>query len=73
MILLLMFVLLCYVGTDVMLLDDFSSDSAQHPRVLYSRRKSSVTFEDEVEQKTGTLNVFLIIFKRALLVNSVCI
>ncbi|XP_073413352.1 G-protein coupled receptor 161 [Dendrobates tinctorius] len=38
-------------GTDVMLLDDCSSDSAQHTRILYSRRKSSVTFEDEVEQK----------------------
>ncbi|XP_075710011.1 G-protein coupled receptor 161 [Rhinoderma darwinii] len=38
-------------GTDVMLLDDGSSDSAQQTRILYSRRKSSVTFEDEVEQK----------------------
>ncbi|CAH2220407.1 G- coupled receptor 161 isoform X1 [Pelobates cultripes] len=38
-------------GTDVMLLDDYSSDSTQHTRSIYSRRKSSVTFEDEVEQK----------------------
>ncbi|KAM9319296.1 LOW QUALITY PROTEIN: G-protein coupled receptor 161 [Gastrophryne carolinensis] len=40
-------------GTDMMLLDDYSSDGTQNPRVLYSRRKSSVTFEDEVEQKNG--------------------
>ncbi|KAE8622939.1 hypothetical protein XENTR_v10005433 [Xenopus tropicalis] len=38
-------------GTDVMLLDDTSSDATQLHRVIYSRRKSSVTFEDEVEQK----------------------
>uniref|UniRef100_A0A8C5LNA0 G protein-coupled receptor 161 n=1 Tax=Leptobrachium leishanense TaxID=445787 RepID=A0A8C5LNA0_9ANUR len=38
-------------GTDVMLLDDYSSDSTQQTRSIYSRRKSSVTFEDEVEQK----------------------
>ncbi|XP_053313471.1 G-protein coupled receptor 161 [Spea bombifrons] len=38
-------------GTDVMLLEDCSSDGTQQPRAFYSRRKSSVTFEDEVEQK----------------------
>ncbi|KAM4700928.1 G-protein coupled receptor 161 [Discoglossus pictus] len=38
-------------GTDVMYLDEYSSDGTTQPRVIYSRRKSSVTFEDEVEQK----------------------
>ncbi|XP_075445527.1 G-protein coupled receptor 161 [Ascaphus truei] len=38
-------------GTDVMLLEDYSSDGVQQPRLIYSRRKSSVTFEDEVEHK----------------------
>ncbi|KAM4796248.1 G-protein coupled receptor 161 [Rhinophrynus dorsalis] len=37
-------------GTDVMLLEDCSSDGTQ-TKMFYSRRKSSVTFEDEVEQK----------------------
>ncbi|XP_063811731.1 G-protein coupled receptor 161 [Pseudophryne corroboree] len=41
-------------GTDVMLLEDCSSDSTQHNRLLYPRRKSSVTFEDEVEQKSDS-------------------
>ncbi|KAJ6662252.1 hypothetical protein lerEdw1_012415, partial [Lerista edwardsae] len=38
-------------GTDVMLLEDYSSDGAHQPHCIYpSRRRSSVTFEDEVEQ-----------------------
>ncbi|XP_030439225.1 G-protein coupled receptor 161 [Gopherus evgoodei] len=38
-------------GTDVMLLEDYSSDGAHHPHCVYPyRRRSSVTFEDEVEQ-----------------------
>ncbi|XP_074855892.1 G-protein coupled receptor 161 isoform X2 [Carettochelys insculpta] len=38
-------------GTDVMLLEDYSSDGAHHPHCIYPyRRRSSVTFEDEVEQ-----------------------
>ncbi|XP_068125899.1 G-protein coupled receptor 161 isoform X2 [Hyperolius riggenbachi] len=44
-------------GTDVMLLEDYSSGTTQHPRLLYSRRKSSVTFEDEVEQNNDTNNM----------------
>lgn len=47
--------LLLWIGTDVMLLDDCSSDSAQNTRMFYPRRKSSVTFEDEVEQKNGRI------------------
>ncbi|XP_028937289.1 G-protein coupled receptor 161 [Ornithorhynchus anatinus] len=38
-------------GTDVMLLEDYHSDEASHPPAVFPpRRKSSVTFEDEVEQ-----------------------
>ncbi|TFJ98660.1 class I histocompatibility antigen, F10 alpha chain-like [Platysternon megacephalum] len=38
-------------GTDVMLLEDYSSDGPHHPHCVYPyRRRSSVTFEDEVEQ-----------------------
>ncbi|XP_019404388.1 PREDICTED: G-protein coupled receptor 161 isoform X1 [Crocodylus porosus] len=38
-------------GTDVMLLEDYSSDGVHHPHCIYPpRRRSSVTFEDEVEQ-----------------------
>ncbi|XP_038273731.1 G-protein coupled receptor 161 isoform X1 [Dermochelys coriacea] len=38
-------------GTDVMLLEDYSSDGAHHSHYVYPyRRRSSVTFEDEVEQ-----------------------
>ncbi|XP_029434953.1 G-protein coupled receptor 161 [Rhinatrema bivittatum] len=38
-------------GTDVMLLEDCNSDGAQHPHGMYpSKRRSSVTFEDEMEQ-----------------------
>nr|XP_033798382.1 G-protein coupled receptor 161 isoform X2 [Geotrypetes seraphini]XP_033798383.1 G-protein coupled receptor 161 isoform X2 [Geotrypetes seraphini]XP_033798384.1 G-protein coupled receptor 161 isoform X2 [Geotrypetes seraphini]XP_033798385.1 G-protein coupled receptor 161 isoform X2 [Geotrypetes seraphini] len=38
-------------GTDVMLLEDCSSDGTQQPHYVYpSKRRSSVTFEDEVEQ-----------------------
>ncbi|XP_041427552.1 G-protein coupled receptor 161 [Xenopus laevis] len=44
-------------GTDVMLLDDTSSDATPHPRLIYSRRKSSVTFEDEVEQKNDAKTI----------------
>ncbi|OCT91651.1 hypothetical protein XELAEV_18014710mg [Xenopus laevis] len=44
-------------GTDVMLLDDTSSDATAHPRLIYSRRKSSVTFEDEVEQKNDAKTI----------------
>ncbi|XP_013924786.1 PREDICTED: G-protein coupled receptor 161 isoform X2 [Thamnophis sirtalis] len=37
-------------GTDVMLLEDYSSDGINHPHCVYPHRRSSVTFEDEVEQ-----------------------
>ncbi|KAG8450468.1 hypothetical protein GDO86_002939 [Hymenochirus boettgeri] len=43
-------------GTDVMLLEDSSSDAMQYSRLL-SRRKSSVTFEDELEQKNDVRTV----------------
>ncbi|XP_068602258.1 G-protein coupled receptor 161 [Brachionichthys hirsutus] len=39
-------------GTDVMLLDDFSTDGAPHPQHHWNqsgKRRSSVTFEDQVE------------------------
>ncbi|XP_005993455.1 G-protein coupled receptor 161 [Latimeria chalumnae] len=37
-------------GTDVMLLEDFNSDCTQHSHSNYSnRRRSSVTFEDQIE------------------------
>uniref|UniRef100_A0A3P8UWL1 G protein-coupled receptor 161b n=1 Tax=Cynoglossus semilaevis TaxID=244447 RepID=A0A3P8UWL1_CYNSE len=39
-------------GTDVMLLDNFSTDSSSHPQHhwnLSGKRRSSVTFEDQVE------------------------
>ncbi|XP_064323125.1 G-protein coupled receptor 161 isoform X4 [Phalacrocorax carbo] len=41
-------------GTDAMLLEDYSSDGPQAPHCICPpRRRSSVTFEDEVEQIKG--------------------
>ncbi|OXB57056.1 hypothetical protein ASZ78_015094 [Callipepla squamata] len=47
----------CFVsGTDTMLLEDYSSDGPSLPHCVYPpRRRSSVTFEDEVEQIKGGL------------------
>lgn len=46
---------LCFVsGTDTMLLEDYSSDGPLAPHCICPpRRRSSVTFEDEVEQIKG--------------------
>lgn len=50
---------LCHVlcaGTDVMLLDNFSTDGSSHPLhhgSLSGKRRSSVTFEDQVEHSKG--------------------
>lgn len=45
----------CFVsGTDTVLLEDYSSDGTHAPHCIYPpRRRSSVTFEDEVEQIKG--------------------
>lgn len=43
-------------GTDVMLLDNFSTDGSSHPQHhgnLSGKRRSSVTFEDQVEHSKG--------------------
>lgn len=41
-----------------MLLEDYSSDGVNHPHYIYPhRRRSSVTFEDEVEQLKGVLRL----------------
>ncbi|XP_056145839.1 G-protein coupled receptor 161 [Lampris incognitus] len=43
--------------TDVMLLENFSTDSSSHPHChgnAAGKRRSSVTFEDQVEQAKGT-------------------
>lgn len=43
-------------GTDVMLLDNFSTDACGHPQLSGNpsvKRRSSVTFEDQVEQSKG--------------------
>jgi len=46
-------------GTDVMLLDDFSTDGCSHPQQHGNpsvKRRSSVTFEDQVEQAKGIIS-----------------
>lgn len=46
--------LLLFSGTDTMLLEDYSSDGPHAPHCICPpRRRSSVTFEDEVEQIKG--------------------
>lgn len=40
-----------------MLLEDYSSDGINHPHCVYPHRRSSVTFEDEVEQIKGMLRL----------------
>lgn len=53
--------LLCFLpGTDVMLLDNFSTDGSSHPQHhgnLSGKRRSSVTFEDQVEHSKGICHV----------------
>lgn len=49
-----------HTGTDVMLLNDFSTDGSSHPQQHGNpsgKRRSSVTFEDQVEQAKGIISI----------------
>lgn len=49
-------------GTDVMLLDNFSTDGSSHLQYQGNpagKRRSSVTFEDQVEHSKGTCHFLL--------------
>jgi hypothetical protein len=45
------------LGTDVMLLEDYTSDDNPLHGTCPPKRRSSVTFEDEVEQIKGLVSV----------------